>query len=120
MLALEGIDLTLDVGEVHCIVGENGSGKSTLIKIICRHHAPSPRAGGSSLRARVPAASLPPSSTACGVQVIYQDLSLFPNLTVAENIGMAQHLGALHAVNWAGDQRRRARGAGEARRVAGP
>jgi simple sugar transport system ATP-binding protein len=39
-------------------------------------------------------------STACGIQVIYQDLSLFPNLTVAENIAVAGHLGAPRLVNW--------------------
>ena len=39
-VALEGIDWSVDPGEVHCLVGENGSGKSTLIKIISGVHAP--------------------------------------------------------------------------------
>jgi len=101
VLALEGIDLTIDVGEVHCIVGENGSGKSTLIKIIAGIIAPSP-GGRIVIEGHEYSQLTPGRSTVCGVQVIYQDLSLFPNLTVAENIGIAQHNGALHAVNWSG------------------
>jgi simple sugar transport system ATP-binding protein len=97
--ALRDIDLTLDVGEVHCIVGENGSGKSTLIKIISGIIAPS--AGGHiAIGGREYHRLTPAQSTGCGIQVIYQDLSLFPNLTVAENIAVAQHLGVPHVVNW--------------------
>jgi len=95
--ALQNIDLALDAGEVHCLVGENGSGKSTLIKIIAGILAPA--AGGRIVIAGRAHRRLDPAqSTACGIQVIYQDLSLFPNLTVAENIAMAQHLGAPHVV----------------------
>ena len=98
--ALRNVDLTLDVGEVHCIVGENGSGKSTLIKIISGIFPPT--AGGRIVIEGTEYPSLNPGqSTACGIQVIYQDLSLFPNLSVAENIGMARHLGGVRPVNWA-------------------
>ena len=99
--ALQNINLTLDAGEVHCIVGENGSGKSTLIKIVAGIFAPSP-GGQIVIEGREYSHLTPGQSTACGVQVIYQDLSLFPNLTVAENIGIAQHGGAPHAVDWPG------------------
>ena len=99
--ALQNINLILDAGEVHCIVGENGSGKSTLIKIVAGMFAPSP-GGQIVIGGREYSHLTPGQSTACGVQVIYQDLSLFPNLTVAENIGIAQHGGALHSVDWAG------------------
>jgi simple sugar transport system ATP-binding protein len=98
--ALRNVDLTLDVGEVHCLVGENGSGKSTLIKIISGIIPPS--AGGRIVIEGTDYPSLNPGrSTACGIQVIYQDLSLFPNLSVAENIAMARHLGRMHMVDWA-------------------
>src|SRR3954447_17107048 len=98
--ALRGVDLALEVGEVHCLVGENGSGKSTLIKIISGVEAAEP--GGRIVISGKEYPKLNPVySTHCGIQVIYQDLSLFPNLTVAENIAMAHHLGGIHSVNWA-------------------
>jgi simple sugar transport system ATP-binding protein len=97
--ALRSIDLTLDAGEVHCLVGENGSGKSTLIKIISGILAPAP-GGRIVVEGREYHHLSPAQSTAFGIQVIYQDLSLFPNLRVAENIAMARHLGAPRVVNW--------------------
>src|SRR5437764_13543006 len=97
--ALRNVDLTLQAGEVHCLVGENGSGKSTLIKIISGVQAPEP--GGRIAIAGQDYPHLNPVySTHCGIQVIYQDLSLFPNLTVAENIAIGQHLGMVRPVNW--------------------
>lgn len=86
-LALAGIDWTVERGEVHCLVGENGCGKSTLIKIVAGVHAPDP---GSRvvIDGRAFEALDPATAKSLGVQVIYQDLSLFPNLTVAENIAI--------------------------------
>jgi simple sugar transport system ATP-binding protein len=96
--ALRDVDLTLETGEVHCLVGENGSGKSTLIKIISGVEAP--ERGGRIVIAGTEYPKLDPvRSTHCGIQVIYQDLSLFPDLTVAENIAMAHHLGGLRTVD---------------------
>ena len=97
--ALREVDLTLEVGEVHCLVGENGSGKSTLIKIISGVESPEPGGRIAICGKEYPKLN-PVFSTHCGIQVIYQDLSLFPNLTVAENIAMAHHLGGVHTVNW--------------------
>ncbi len=98
--ALDGVDFDLRDGEIHCLVGENGSGKSTLIKIISGVWAPEP--GGQIVIAGDTLTHLTPvESTRRGIQVIYQDLSLFPNLTVAENIGIAQHLRPLPGpVRW--------------------
>ena len=99
VVALRDVDLSLRAGEVHCLVGENGSGKSTLIKIISG--VLRPESGGSIvIEGREYPHLNPVQSTACGIQVIYQDLSLFPNLTVAENIAIASHLGAPRLVNW--------------------
>jgi simple sugar transport system ATP-binding protein len=97
--ALQNVSLTLDAGEVHCLVGENGSGKSTLIKIISGIVQPSP-GGRIVIDGREYKNLDPAQSTACGIQVIYQDLSLFPNLTVAENIAVARNSGAPHVVRW--------------------
>ncbi len=99
VVALHNVDLALAAGEVHCLVGENGSGKSTLIKIVAGVLAPEP-GGRIDIDGRVYPHLNPAQSTACGIQVIYQDLSLFPNLTVAENIAVATHLGAPRLVNW--------------------
>ncbi|WP_432817423.1 sugar ABC transporter ATP-binding protein [Sulfitobacter sp. JB4-11] len=90
--ALDHVNWSVKADEVHCLVGENGSGKSTLIKIVSGVHAADP--GGHLLIDGVEQPHLTPGlSKSLGVQVIYQDLSLFPNLTVAENIGIDQLLG---------------------------
>ncbi len=95
--ALQNVNFTIEAGEVHCLVGENGSGKSTLIKIISGIVEPKP-GGRIVIDGREYHNLDPAQSTACGIQVIYQDLSLFPNLTVAENIAIAQNAGAPRVV----------------------
>lgn len=98
--ALSDVALTIAAGEVHCLAGENGSGKSTLIKIISGVQPPD--LGGEIVIDGVRQTHLTPSdSTRLGIQVIYQDLALFPDLTVAENISFAQHLSGLHGARWA-------------------
>lgn len=88
--ALDNIALTLFPGEVHCLAGQNGCGKSTLIKIISGVYKPDP--GFQIVIDGQPRSHLSPiDSVKAGIQVIYQDLSLFPNLTVAENIAIHQH-----------------------------
>jgi simple sugar transport system ATP-binding protein len=92
-VALDGIDWSVGAGEVHCLVGENGSGKSTLIKILSGVHPPDP--GAEIVIDGAGYASLtPPLARSLGVQVIFQDLSLFPNLTVEENIAIGLELAA--------------------------
>ena len=97
--ALRDVDLTLEVGEVHCLVGENGSGKSTLVKVISGVEEPE-RGGRIAISGKEYPKLDPVRSTHCGIQVIYQDLSLFPNLNVAENIAMGHHLGGFRTVDW--------------------
>ena len=97
--ALSGINLAIEKGEVHCLCGQNGCGKSTLIKIISGVHQP--EAGGYiKIDGKSVSHLTPVASTRLGIQVIYQDLSLFPNLTVAENIAIALHSGDVKPVNW--------------------
>lgn len=85
--ALNDISLNFMPGEVHCLAGQNGCGKSTLIKIISGVYRPDEGAeiemSGKTWPKLTPAASV-----AHGIQVIYQDLSLFPNLSVWENIAI--------------------------------
>lgn len=92
-LALDTIDWSVARAEVHCLIGENGSGKSTLIKILTGVHAPDP--GGVIIIDGERHTSLTPhQAKAHGIQVIFQDLSLFPNLTVLENIAFDLELGS--------------------------
>ncbi|HET6438551.1 MAG TPA: sugar ABC transporter ATP-binding protein [Anaeromyxobacter sp.] len=86
--ALRGVDFSIQQGEIHCLVGENGSGKSTLIKIISG--VLHPDSGRILVEGRAVASLGSAATMASGIQVIYQDLSLFPNLTVAENIAIAE------------------------------
>jgi simple sugar transport system ATP-binding protein len=88
--ALDDVDLTIGRGEIHCLIGENGSGKSTLIKIIGGVHKAD--SGTITVEGKQLSGSQAIESIRSGVQIIYQDLSLFPNLTVAENISVNQML----------------------------
>ena len=84
--ALKGVSFDLQPGEVHALLGENGAGKSTLIKVITGAHSPDDgtlTVDGESLR------SLTPSrARELGIACIYQQPALFPDLSVAENIGL--------------------------------
>ena len=86
--ALKGVDFSVRSGEAHCLIGENGSGKSTLIKIISGVEQPD--SGEVWVEGRRVARATAAEMIKQGIQVIYQDLSLLPNLTVAENIAIAQ------------------------------
>lgn len=88
--ALDNVDFSIDRGEIHCLVGENGSGKSTLIKIIAG--VVQPDTGDIIINNKHFRKLNAIDSINEGIQVIYQDLSLFPNLTIAENIAMNQYL----------------------------
>jgi simple sugar transport system ATP-binding protein len=93
VLALDCIDWDVRPGEIHCLVGENGCGKSTLIKTVAGVH---PQSAGTIEIEGKPVLSLTPGrARALGIQVIFQDLSLFPNLSVAENIAVESHLTGL-------------------------
>jgi simple sugar transport system ATP-binding protein len=89
--ALDDVDLSIRKGEVHCLIGENGSGKSTLIKIIAGVVTPS-RGASITVNGKPYTKLTPIDAIHQGIQIIYQDLSLFPNMTVAENIAMNQLL----------------------------
>jgi len=88
--ALNNVDFTIRPAEVHCLAGENGCGKSTLIKILAGVYAPDE--GRIILDRQAHSHLSPAASQRAGIQVIYQDLSLFPNLSVAENIVFRHHI----------------------------
>ncbi len=96
--ALKNVDFSLDRGEVHCLVGENGSGKSTLIKVISGVETPSPDSR-ITIKGEILKGLTPIQSVEKGIQVIYQDLSLFPNLSVSENVSISDyHAGNLRFI----------------------
>lgn len=81
---LHGVDFDLRAGEVHALLGGNGAGKSTLIK--CMAGAEQPSAGEIYVDERLVAFASPADGIAVGIAVVYQELSLFPPLSVAENL----------------------------------
>ncbi|GAT79868.1 sugar ABC transporter ATPase [Streptomyces sp. F-3] len=85
--ALDGVDLEVQAGEVHCLLGQNGAGKSTLIKVLAGAHQPDSgtiRWHGEPVTLRSPIAAM-----RLGIATIYQELDLVEHMTVAENV----HLG---------------------------
>lgn len=97
--ALKDVSFSVSPAEIHCLVGENGSGKSTLIKIISGVHEPD--SGEIILNGNSYSKMSVINSIHEGVQVIYQDLSLFPYMSVAENIATNKLVGQNKKyINW--------------------
>jgi rhamnose transport system ATP-binding protein len=105
--ALKNVSFDLLEGEVHALIGENGAGKSTLIKVITG--AIPADSGTLEIRGRPVPQNDPAVARSLGIAAIYQQPSLFPHLTVAENIALAlESRRAWRKVNWK-ERNRRAR-----------
>lgn len=97
--ALNNVSMTINRGEIRTLVGENGSGKSTLIKIIAGVYERDE--GEIIINGKEYKDLRPIDSIREGIQIIYQDFSLFPNLTVAENIALNTELAKdTHFISW--------------------
>jgi ribose transport system ATP-binding protein len=96
-IALNGVDLILQPGEVHALAGENGAGKSTLIKVLAG--AVSRDAGSIAIDGALTDLPSPRAAHQAGIRVVYQEFSLVPHLSVAENILLGQ-LPARHQGLW--------------------
>jgi ribose transport system ATP-binding protein len=95
--ALDGVDLDVQAGEVHCLLGQNGAGKSTLIKVLAGAHQPDTgrlRWRGEDVTLRSPIAAM-----RLGIATIYQELDLVEHLSVACRDGKrSDHVTADHAL----------------------
>ena len=91
--ALDGVDLEVEAGEVHCLLGQNGAGKSTLIKVLSAAH----RADSGEIRWKGEPVSFPTPVAAlrAGLATIYQELDLVDGLSVAENVFLGHESSSL-------------------------
>src|SRR5215831_18108851 len=87
VVANDGIDLSVQPGEIHAVLGENGAGKSTLMKIV--YGVARPDAGTIRWNGNVVAITSPARARALGIGMVFQHFSLFETLTVAKNIALA-------------------------------
>ncbi len=105
--ALRGVSFALRSGEVHALLGENGAGKSTLIKVITG--AEKPDSGTLTVDGQLVPHHSPAAARALGIAAVYQQPTLFPDLTVEENIALALERGGMwRRVDWRA-RRRQAR-----------
>ncbi|MGO8695788.1 MAG: sugar ABC transporter ATP-binding protein [Rectinemataceae bacterium] len=97
--ALDGVNLKLKRGETHAVVGENGAGKSTLMLVLTGVHRPD--SGNIYLDGCEQHFASPQEAVRRGISIVYQELSLVPSLSVAENIfANRQPVNALGAIDW--------------------
>ena len=82
--ALDGVDLDVEPGEVHCLLGQNGAGKSTLIKVLAGAHQPD--TGEITWQGEPVSLATPVDALRLGIATMYQELDLVPGLSVADNI----------------------------------
>ena len=88
--ALEGVDLSVRAGEVHCVLGQNGAGKSTLIKILSGMYTPDE--GEFIWRGEPVTITSPTEALGLGIATMYQELDVVDGLTIAENIFLGHEL----------------------------
>src|SRR4051812_29260537 len=88
--ALDGVDLEIRAGEVHCLLGQNGAGKSTLIKVLAGAHQPDE--GEILLDGEPVTIAHPVAGLKLGIATMYQELDVVDGLSVAENIYLGHEL----------------------------
>nr|WP_222623120.1 sugar ABC transporter ATP-binding protein [Ramlibacter cellulosilyticus] len=96
--ALAGVDLRLQAGEVHALMGQNGAGKSTLIKVLTGVHAAD--AGTIRIAGELVQPRSPLDAQRLGVSTVYQEVNLCPNLSVAENVFAGRYPRKWGRIDW--------------------
>ena len=102
--ALHNVDFTLRKGEIHALMGENGAGKSTLVKVLTGVHIKDSgeiRISGHEGEAQIHS---PQDAQNLGISTVYQEITLCPNLTVAENLFIGR--GSYHFINWKAQEKK--------------
>ncbi len=90
VMAVAGVDLVLDEGEILGVVGDNAAGKSTLMKLLTAVHRPD--AGEIYIKGKPVQIDSPRTARKHGIEMIYQDFSLSPNLNVVDNVFLGREL----------------------------
>jgi ribose transport system ATP-binding protein len=100
-VALDRVDLTVGVAQVHALVGQNGSGKSTLIKVLAGYHRPDP-GGTAQVRGTDLVLGSAPAAHDAGIRFVHQDLGLVLELDAVENLmlGLSYPSGFLGRIRW--------------------
>ena len=99
VIALDNVDLSLEAGKVHALMGENGAGKSTLIKILAGVYGKD--TGTIRIAGRETSIASPGDALRQGIKVVFQEIALISEFTVAENIFLEQYpTGRSGSINW--------------------
>src|SRR6185369_4110492 len=98
VVALQDVSLDVAPGEILALLGENGAGKSTLLKILSGAQAPDQ--GTIALEGKDVAFATPHAAQRLGIATIYQEFTLAPNMTIAENVFIGREPGLKPFVNW--------------------
>ena len=98
VVALEDVDFSLRIGEIHALVGENGAGKSTLIKVLTGVEQPDK--GAIKLNGELIQVRSPQHSQELGISTVYQEVNLCTNISVAENIMLGREPYRFGSIHW--------------------
>lgn len=98
--ALENVNFKVGRGEIHCLIGENGAGKSTLMKVLSGVYPYGTYSGDIVFEGQVQQFHKISDSVKAGIVIIYQELALFPDLTVYENIFVGNEVRRGSIIDW--------------------
>src|SRR5499433_1333349 len=98
--ALDGVTFDLQAGEIHALVGENGAGKSTLMKVLSGVYPAGEHGGEIYIDDKLQRFNGIRDSEAAGVAIIFQELSLVPEMTVGENIFLGREPRTFGIIQW--------------------